>query len=358
MEKTENEKKKWFWVIMTIGMTIMAIIGGLILADRNKVLNRTKDDERQSLISIGFSQLGAESEWRTGNSISMKKTFTTKKGYDLIFKDAQQQQEQQIKSVREFIQQDVDYIVLAPIVETGWETVLKEAKKAGIPVIIADRRVKVSDESLYTAWIGADFYQEGQKACNWMEQYIKSHNYKTVNIVHIMGTEGATAQIGRTRALEEAAEKNGWNILEQQTGEFTQAKSHEVMEEFLKKYDDIDMVYCENDSEALGAISAIEESGRKVGDDGIQVISFDATKEGLAAVQKGKIAVDVECNPEFGDKIEKIIRKLEYKRDVNKENYIGDRIYTRDKSIPIIAIEKARWNVTVVTDKIVEGRMY
>lgn len=118
MEKTENEKKEWLWVIITIGLTIMAIIGGLILADRNKVLNRTKDDERQSLISIGFSQLGAESEWRTGNSISMKKTFTTKKGYDLIFKDAQQQQEQQIKSIREFIQQDVDYIVLAPIVET------------------------------------------------------------------------------------------------------------------------------------------------------------------------------------------------------------------------------------------------
>lgn len=158
----------------------------------------------------------------------------------------------------------MNYIVLAPVVETGWDTVLKEAKKAKIPVIIADRQVKVKDDSLYTTWVGADFYQEGQKACSWMEQYAERNKKKTLNIVHIMGTEGATAQIGRTKALEEAAKKNGWNILEQQTGAFTQAKSHEVMEEYLKKYKDIDMVYCENDSEALGAINAIEQAGKKL----------------------------------------------------------------------------------------------
>ena len=160
------------------------------------------------------------------------------------------------------------------------------------------------------------------------------------------------------KALEEAAKKNGWNILEQQTGAFTQAKSHEVMEEYLKKYKDIDMVYCENDSEALGAINAIEQAGKKVGTDGIQIISFDATREGLAEVQNGKIAVDVECNPDFGKKIEKIIKQLEYKRDVNKEYYIGDKIYTQNKSISTIEIEKAKWNVTVVTDKIVKERVY
>ena len=119
----------------------------------------------------------------------------------------------------------MNYIVLAPVVETGWDTVLKEAKKAKIPVIIADRQVKVKDDSLYTTWVGADFYQEGQKACSWMEQYAERNKKKTLNIVHIMGTEGATAQIGRTKALEEAAKKNGWNILEQQTGAFTQQKA-------------------------------------------------------------------------------------------------------------------------------------
>ena len=216
----------------------------------------------------------------------------------------------------------------------------------------------VKDDSLYTTWVGADFYQEGQKACSWMEQYAERNKKKTLNIVHIMGTEGATAQIGRTKALEEATKKNGWNILEQQTGAFTQAKSHEVMEEYLKKYKDIDMVYCENDSEALGAINAIEQAGKKVGTDGIQIISFDATREGLAEVQNGKIAVDVECNPDFGKKIEKIIKQLEYKRDVNKEYYIGDKIYTQNKSISTIEIEKAKWSVTVVTDKIVKERVY
>ena len=131
-----------------------------------------------------------------------------------------------------------------------------------------------------------------------------------------------------------------------------------IMEEYLKKYKDIDMVYCENDSEALGAINAIEQAGKKVGTDGIQIISFDATREGLAEVQNGKIAVDVECNPDFGKKIEKIINQLEYKRDVNKEYYIGDKIYTQNKSISTIEIEKAKWSVTVVTDKIVKERVY
>ena len=354
MSETGNGRKNWTRVVAAVGLVFLAVAGGIVLANANKVINKTeKKDEETPLISIGFSQVGAESEWRTGNSISIKTTFSQKRGYDLIFKDAQQQQEQQIKAIRGFIQQDVNYIVLAPVVETGWDTVLKEAKKAKIPVIIADRQVKVKDDSLYTTWVGADFYQEGQKACSWMEQYAERNKKKTLNIVHIMGTEGATAQIGRTKALEEAAKKNGWNILEQQTGAFTQAKSHEVMEEYLKKYKDIDMVYCENDSEALGAINAIEQAGKKVGTDGIQIISFDATREGLAEVQNGKIAVDVECNPDFGKKIEKIIKQLEYKRDVNKEYYIGDKIYTQNKSISTIEIEKAKWSVTVVTDKIV-----
>ena len=385
MSETGNGRKNWTRVVAAVGLVFLAVAGGIVLANANKVINKTeKKDEETPLISIGFSQVGAESEWRTGNSISIKTTFSQKRGYDLIFKDAQQQQEQQIKAIRGFIQQDVNYIVLAPVVETGWDTVLKEAKKAKIPVIIADRQVKVKDDSLYTTWVGADFYQEGQKACSWMEQYAERNKKKTLNIVHIMGTEGATAQIGRTKALEEAAKKNGWNILEQQTGAFTQAKSHEVMEEYLKKmvndpnldyeavrsyrrkimeeylkkYKDIDMVYCENDSEALGAINAIEQAGKKVGTDGIQIISFDATREGLAEVQNGKIAVDVECNPDFGKKIEKIIKQLEYKRDVNKEYYIGDKIYTQNKSISTIEIEKAKWSVTVVTDKIVKERVY
>ena len=204
MSETGNGRKNWTRVVAAVGLVFLAVAGGIVLANANKVINKTeKKDEETPLISIGFSQVGAESEWRTGNSISIKTTFSQKRGYDLIFKDAQQQQEQQIKAIRGFIQQDVNYIVLAPVVETGWDTVLKEAKKAKIPVIIVDRQVKVKDDSLYTTWVGADFYQEGQKACSWMEQYAERNKKKTLNIVHIMGTEGATAQIGRTKALKE-----------------------------------------------------------------------------------------------------------------------------------------------------------
>ena len=220
------------------------------------------------VITVGFSQVGAESDWRTANSESMKSTFSTENGYNLIFDDAQQKQENQIAAIRNFIQQEVDYIVLAPVTESGWDTVLQEAKDAEIPVIIVDRMVDVSDDSLYTAWVGSNFKLEGQKACEWLKQYAAAKNMSEVNIVDIQGTIGASAQIGRTEALNEAVQANGWNLLAQQTGEFTQAKGQEVMESMLKQYDNINVVYCENDNEAFGAIEAIKAAGKKVGPDG------------------------------------------------------------------------------------------
>ena len=205
-----------------------------------------KGDTKDDVINIGFSQVGAESDWRTANSESMKSTFSEKNGYKLIFDDAQQKQENQITAIRNFIQQEVDYIVLAPVTESGWDPVLKEAKDADIPVIIADRMVDVSDDSLYTAWVGSDFKLEGEKACAWLKAYTEAKGMKEVNIVDIQGTIGASAQIGRTEALNEAVKANGWNLLAQQTGEFTQAKGQEVMESMLKQYKNINVVYCEN----------------------------------------------------------------------------------------------------------------
>ena len=217
-----------------------------------------KEEGSSDVITVGFSQVGAESDWRTANSQSMKDTFSKENGYDLIFDDAQQKQENQITAIRNFIQQDVDYIVLAPVTETGWDAVLGEAKQAGIPVIIVDRMVDVKDDSLYTAWVGSNFKLEGQKACAWLKAYQDAKKLDKINIVDIQGTIGASAQIGRTEALNEAVKANGWNLLAQQTGEFTQAKGQEVMESMLKQYKDINVVYCENDNEAFGAIDAIE----------------------------------------------------------------------------------------------------
>ena len=178
----------------------------------------------EELIVVGISQVGAESDWRVANSESMKAAFSEENGYRLLFDDARQQQDNQIMAIRKFIQQKVDYIVLMPITEFGWESVLQEAKDAGIPVIIVDRMVDVDDDSLFTAHVGSDLYEEGRKAVAWMEK--KYAGKANLNIIHVMGTLGSTAQIGRTEALEAAvAAHENWNLTAQLDGDFTQAKA-------------------------------------------------------------------------------------------------------------------------------------
>lgn len=352
-------KRKWKRILLS-GIAICVAVGtGIALANDSDVMKHTDDrNKNHHVVTIGFSQVGAESGWRTGNSVAIKNTFSQQRGYDLLFEDAQQRQENQKKAIRSFIQQGVDYIILAPVVENGWDTVLKEAKEAKIPVIIEDRMVNTKEDGLYTTWVGADFYLEGQKACEWMREYSIETGKKQLNIVHIQGTQGATAQLGRMQALTEAVRANGWNILDQQNGEFTEAKGQEIMEGFLEKYEDIDVVYCDNDSEALGAVTAIERAGKKAGKDGIMVVSFDATREGLRAVRDGKISVDVECNPCMGEKIERIIKMLERGEKVNKKYYMNDNIYASDQTIKEINIGTSRWEVTEVTNQIIREREY
>ena len=311
------------------------------------------------VITVGFSQVGAESDWRTANSESMKSTFSTENGYNLIFDDAQQKQENQIAAIRNFIQQEVDYIVLAPVTESGWDTVLQEAKDAEIPVIIVDRMVDVSDDSLYTAWVGSNFKLEGQKACEWLKQYAAAKNMSEVNIVDIQGTIGASAQIGRTEALNESVEANGWNLLAQQTGEFTQAKGQEVMESMLKQYDNINVVYCENDNEAFGAIEAIKAAGKTVGPDGdILVMSFDTTKQGITDTLSGDIIVNTECNPLHGPRVEQIIKQLQAGETPEKQAYVEEGIYAHGSDVASVSIDGTDYEVTEVTQDVVDARAY
>ena len=311
------------------------------------------------VITVGFSQVGAESDWRTANTESMKSTFSTENGYNLIFDDAQQKQENQITAIRNFIQQEVDYIVLAPVTESGWDTVLQEAKDAEIPVIIVDRMVNVSDDSLYTAWVGSNFKLEGQKACEWLKQYAAAKNMSEVNIVDIQGTIGASAQIGRTEALNEAVEANGWNLLAQQTGEFTQAKGQEVMESMLKQYDNINVVYCENDNEAFGAIEAIKAAGKTVGPDGdILVMSFDTTKQGITDTLSGDIIVNTECNPLHGPRVEQIIKQLQAGEAPEKQAYVEEGIYAYGSDVASVTIDGTDYEVTEVTQDVVDARAY
>ena len=305
---------------------------------------RTAEEPEEELIVVGVCQVGAESDWRVANTESMKAVFTETGGYRLLFDDAKQKQENQISAVRKFIQQQVDYIVVMPISEVGWTGVLQEAKEAGIPVILVDRMVEVEDDSLFAAWVGADFRAEGERAVQWMEQ-----NYadaETVNIIHIQGTLGSTAQLGRTAALEEAVEKHeSWQILAQLDGDFTQAKTHEILGQYLAEQTQrpqIDVVYCENDNEAFGAIQILEEHGYTCGPNGVAVISFDATYHALELCRDGKIAFVGECNPLLGEMAASVIQTIESGGSAQKYQYVQEQGFTK----------------TDITDELLQSRQY
>lgn len=294
------------------------------------------------LIVVGYAQVGAESDWRTANTESFKSTFTKENGYELIFDDAQQKQENQIKAIRSFIQQEVDYIVVAPVVETGWETVLEEAKEAGIPVILSDRQMDVSDDSLYECWVGGNFNKEGEDAAAWLKTYLEEQGRggEEINIVTLQGTIGASAQVGRTEGFASGMQDN-WVMLDKQTGEFTQSKGQEVMESFLKQYPDIDVVVCENDNMAFGAIDAIKAAGKTCGPDGdIIIFSFDAVAAAFDSMIAGDLNAAFECNPLHGPRVAEIIQKLEAGEAVEKIQYVDEAYF--DTSMDLEAIKATR----------------
>ncbi|TCL56925.1 monosaccharide ABC transporter substrate-binding protein (CUT2 family) [Kineothrix alysoides] len=300
------------------------------------------EEASDDLIVVGYAQVGAESDWRTANTESFKTTFTEENGYQLIFDDAQQKQENQIKAIRSFIQQEVDYIVVAPVVETGWETVLEEAKEAGIPVILSDRMMDVSDDSLYECWVGGNFVKEGSDAAAWLKTYLEGQGKgeEEINIVTLQGTIGASAQVGRTDGFASGMQDN-WVMLDKQTGEFTQSKGQEVMESFLKKYPDIDVVVCENDNMAFGAIDAIKAAGKTCGPEGdITIISFDAVAAAFDSMIAGDMNADFECNPLHGPRVAEIIQKLQAGESVEKIQYVDEAYF--DTSMDVAAIKETR----------------
>ena len=356
--------KKSLAIIIILILCILAISCGGSFSSKEEAVNveETVSDE---YIVVGFSQLGAESDWRSANTESMKSAFTTENGYTLIFEDGQQKQTNQITAIRTFIQQEVDYIVLAPVTETGWDTVLQEAKDAGIPVIIVDRMVDVSDDSLFTCWVGSDFELEGKKMAEWLKQYTLKEKIEPsdIHIVNIQGTIGASAQIGRTKGLADAATENGWDLMAEVTGDFTQAKGKEVMESLLKRYDNINVVYCENDNEAFGAIEAIEEAGKKTGSDiangEIMVLSFDGVKEdAMNYVLQDKITCIAECNPLHGPRVKAIIEALEAGSTPEKYSYVDEEIYSASEVVKNLSLDGINYDVTILTQDIIDQRSY
>ncbi len=286
----------------------------------------------ESLISVGFSQLGSESIWRTANTNSVRETLTEENGYFLLYDNARQMQDKQIKALRSFISQRVDVIVFCPVRESGWETVLEEANEAQIPVIVLDRAISVSDASLYTCFVGEDMREEGVKAGKWLEEDLEKRGLakEEINIVVLQGTAESSAQIGRSGGFNAiAARHSNWHLTAQNGGDFTEAKGKEVMERFLREFDKIDVIVAQNDDMAFGAIEALEEAGIRPGKD-VTLISFDGSREALEYVAEGKINVDVECNPLSGTLLSSVIQRLSDGQSVEKEYYMEEMVFTRD----------------------------
>ena len=332
-----KRKNKIFRKVIIV-LAVLALLTGCAGQEPEAEDTRTPTDD--NLIVVGVSQEGSESVWRTANTRSVKETLTKENGYFLIFKNARQKQENQIKALRSFISQRVDYIVFSPIVEDGWDTVLREAREAEIPVILMDRKINVKDESLYTAWVGSDFVEEGRNAGKWLEDYLKGQRFNDdqVNIVVLQGTAGTTAMFGRTQGFEGIAAKHeNWNILEQTNADFTTAKGEEEMRRLLNTYPEIDVLVSQNDDMTFGALEAIQSAGRTTGTGGdITVISFDGTKKALEKVKTGAINVDVECNPYQGKYIEEIIQALETGQSIEKDNYVEEKVFTQKNVLSVL----------------------
>src|SRR3954452_11990591 len=259
-------------------------------------------------ITLGFSQVGAESGWGTADTKSIQESAATA-GIELKFSDAQGKQENQIKAIRSFIAQRVDVIAFSPVVESGWDTVLKEAKDANIPVILTDRSVDSQDTTLYKTFIGSDFILEGKKAGDWLVNEYKGKN-DPVNIVQLEGTTGSAPANDRKSGFADVIKADPkFKVIASQSGDFTRAGGKEVMEAFLKANPKIDVLYAHNDDMALGAIEAIEAAGKKPGVD-IKIISVDAVKDGMTALAAGKINHIVECSPLLGPQLMDLAKKV------------------------------------------------
>lgn len=337
---------------------MILVLLSAVIAGCGKTENTVPEGEEKKLITVGFSQIGAESDWRRANTESMKSALTKENGFDLVYMDGQQKQTNQIMAVRTFIQQDVDYIVLAPVKEEGFTTVLEEAKEAGIPVIIVDRMVEEKDENLFTCFVGSDFELEGLKVIEWLNSYTTAIGMEAekLKIVNIQGTPGSSAQLGRSAGLKAGIEKFGWTLLAEEVGDYTQTKGKEVMKDFLAYYPELNVVYCENDNMAFGAIEAIEEAGKVVGtnmaEGEILVVSFDGvSRNAQNYVKDRKIACIGECNPLHGPRVSAIIKQLEKGEKTDKIAFVDESIFSFSDDVKAVEVNGTTYGIMVLTNE-------
>jgi len=306
-------------------LTLCATVAcGMILTSCG---DKPSDQPAAGKIVVGFSQIGAESDWRSANTLSIKGE-AKKRGVDLRFTDAQQKQENQIKALRSFIDQKVDVIAFSPVVETGWQGVLEEIRGAGIPVILTDRGVDVADKSLFVTLISPDTVEEGRRAARWFAE----NTTGDLKVFELRGTPGSSPAIDRKQGFDEVIAKHERiTIIKSQDGNFERGKGKEVMEAFLKTPEakDFNALYAHNDDMALGAIQAMKEAGLKPGVD-IKIVSIDAVKAAFHAMIDGELNCTVECSPLLGpqlfDTIETVLAAKTLKQHGAKHKLIKPEV--------------------------------
>jgi simple sugar transport system substrate-binding protein len=286
-------------------------------------------------ITMGFSQVGSESGWRAANTKSIQESAAAA-GIELVFANAEGDQDKQIEAIRSFIAQKVDIIAFSPVVENGWDPVLQEAKAANIPVILTDRAIQTADPNLYRSFLGSDFLEEGRKAGTWLSDRYASTAQQTISIVEIQGTEGSAPAIERLLGFGESIAQNPkLSIVATASGDFTREGGKAVMEEFLRTVPDIEVLYAHNDDMGLGAIEAIEEADKVPGQD-IEIITVDAVREGMEALIEGKINYIVECNPLLGPQLMELATRIIAGQQVLHRVVTDETVFERSSAIAVL----------------------
>ena len=365
----EIEMKKFLALVMAMAMVLALVACGGTTnngsTSNNTSGNNTSDNTANNtadsgdtgdLITVGFAQVGHESDWRTASTKSAQDVFSEANGYELSFVDCDNDSAAQLEAVRNFIQQGVDYIIIDPIVSTGWDAVLTECEDAGIPVIVIDRTIDDSDK--YVSWVGSDFKVEGLACGEWLKAYAADKGITEINALVIEGSVGASATIGRTDGFKEIADREGWTILDSQSGDFTEAGGQEVMESYCQSYaGQFNVVVCQNDNEAFGAMTAMDAAGITYGVDGdVILISFDACSAGLEHVMAGNINADFECNPLAAPFVEEVIQQIEAGETPDKEVYMEEHWFTNGDVVPEFSVDGVAQEMTVVDQAVIDAQ--
>jgi simple sugar transport system substrate-binding protein len=292
-------------------------------------------------IVLGFAQTGAESNWRVANTESIK-TAARQAGIDLVFVDSEGSPKQQIAAVRSFIARKVDIISFSPIVESGWEPVLREAKAAGIPVFLSDRTVDVKDESLWTTFMGSDFVEEGRRSARWLINYMKTD--QPVNVVELLGTIGSAPEIDRKVGFEEILKDHpNYRIIVSESGNFERSTGKDVMQKILKdlnaRSQKIDVLFAHNDDMAIGAIAAMEEWGLKPGKD-VVIVSVDGIRDAFTAMIAGKLNASIECNPLLGPQLMKAVKDYMAGKDLPVRLITSEGVFPSEVARSVLPTRK------------------